>query len=116
MKNLKMGTPLMGLVIGFSLVAIAALMMIFGFWKILILLVLFGIGFFVGSVGNKQEFIKDTANKIIPAKEAKVIDIKSEIAREQEARQAGTETVSADEMSAEEPEKEDQEDNNEDGD
>lgn len=115
MNNLKMGTPQMGLVIGFSLVAIAALMMIFGFWTILILLVLFGIGFFVGTVKNKQEFIKDTANKIIPAKEAKVIDIKSEIAREQEARQAGAEAASADETSAEGPAEEDQEDNNEDG-
>jgi hypothetical protein len=39
-------------------------------------------------VENKQEFVKNAANRIIPAKEAKVIDIKSEIARDQ------TETVS----------------------
>ena len=83
MKKLKMGTPLMGIAIGAALVAVAALVMLIGFWKVLILLVLFGIGYFVGTVENKQEFIKDTANKIIPAKEAKVIDIKSEIAREQ---------------------------------
>ena len=88
MKKLKMGTPLMGLAIGAALAAIAALIMIIGFWKVLILVRLFGIGYFIGTVDNKQEFIKDAANKIIPAKEAKVIDIKSEIARDQDARQA----------------------------
>ena len=88
MKKLKMGTPLMGLAIGAALVAVAALIMIIGFWKVLILVLLFGVGYFIGTVDNKQEFIKDAANKIIPAKEAKVIDIKSEIARDQDARQA----------------------------
>lgn len=83
MKNLKMGTPSMGIAIGLGLVGVAVLIMLIGFWKALLLLVLFAIGYFVGTVENKQEFIKDTANKIIPAKEAKVIDIKSEIAREQ---------------------------------
>ncbi len=88
MKKLKMGTPLMGLAIGAALVAVAALIMIIGFWKVLILVLLFGVGYFIGTVDNKQEFIKDAANKIIPAKEAKVIDIKSEIARDQDVRQA----------------------------
>ena len=88
MKKLKMGTPLMGVAIGVALAAVAALIMVIGFWKVLILVLLFGIGYFIGTVDNKQEFIKDAANKIIPAKEAKVIDIKSEIARDQDARQA----------------------------
>ena len=83
MKKLKMGTPAMGLAIGLGLVGVAVLIMLIGFWKALLLLVLFGIGYFFGTVDNKQEFIKDAANRIIPAKEAKVIDIKSEIAREQ---------------------------------
>ena len=91
MKKLKMGTPLMGIAIGAGLAAIAVLIMIIGFWKTLILLVLFGIGYFVGTVENKQEFIKEAANRIIPAKEAKVIDLKSEIAREQESCQTETE-------------------------
>ncbi len=86
MKKLKMGTPLMGIAIGAALAAIAALVMIIGFWKVLLLVALFGIGYFIGTVDNKQEFIRDTANKIIPAKEAKVIDIKSEIAREPEEK------------------------------
>ena len=50
----------------------------------LILAALFGIGFFLESVDNKGAFLKDTANRIIPAKEQKPIDIKQEIARSQE--------------------------------
>ena len=104
MKKLKMGTPLMGLAIGAALAAIAALIMIIGFWKVLILVLLFGIGYFIGTVDNKQEFIKDAANKIIPAKEAKVIDLKSEIARDLDARQAAE--VQAEEVPAENKEDE----------
>ena len=84
MRKLKMGTPAMGIAIGLGLVGIAVLIMLIGFWKTLLLVALFGIGFFLGTVENKQEFIKDTANKIIPEKEAKVIDLKSELTREQE--------------------------------
>ena len=91
MKKPKMGTPMMGVAVGAGLVAIAVLIMLIGFWKALILLVLFGIGYFVGTVENKQEFIKEAANRIIPAKEAKVIDLKSEIARDLENRQASAE-------------------------
>ena len=65
MKKPKMGTPMMGVAVGAALVAIAALIMIIGFWKVLILLILFGIGYFIGTVENKQEFIKEAANRII---------------------------------------------------
>ncbi|MBR0265857.1 MAG: DUF2273 domain-containing protein [Clostridia bacterium] len=83
MKNMKMGTPGMGIAIGLGMVGVAVLIMLIGFWKALLLMALFAIGFFIGTVDNKQEFVKNAANKIIPAKDAKVIDIKSEIAREQ---------------------------------
>lgn len=86
-NNMKMGTPAMGIAIGLGMVGVAVLIMLIGFWKALLLIVLFAIGYFVGTVENKQEFVKNAANRIIPAKEAKVIDIKSEIARDQ------TETV-----------------------
>ena len=95
MKKLKMGTPAMGIAFGLGLVCFAVLIMLIGFWRSLILVVLFGIGYFIGTVDNKQEFIKDAANKIIPAKEAKVIDIKSEIARDQDEHQAGMEATAA---------------------
>lgn len=92
MKKMKMGTPAMGIAIGLTFVGAAVLIMLIGFWKALLLLVLFAVGYFIGTVENKQDFIRDTANKIIPAKEAKVIDIKSEIAREQDDRQPEVKT------------------------
>ena len=82
--NLKRGTPGFGMVIGAILVALGALVMIIGFWKTLVLAVLFGIGYFLGTVENKGEFMKNAANKLIPDKEAKMIDLKSELAREQD--------------------------------
>ena len=82
--NLKKGTPLCGLILGAILVGIGALMMLIGFWKTLLLCVLFGVGYFLGTVENKREFMKNTANKLIPDKEIKVIDFKTELKREQE--------------------------------
>ncbi len=86
--NLKKGTPLFGLVMGAILVLIGALVMLIGFWKTLVLCLLFGLGYFLGTVENKREFMKTTANKLIPDKEVKVIDLKTELLREQEASQA----------------------------
>ena len=86
--NLKKGTPLCGLVLGAVLTLIGALVMIIGFWKTLVLCILFGLGYFLGSVENKRDFMKTTANKLIPDKEVKVIDLKSELIREQEISQA----------------------------
>jgi uncharacterized membrane protein len=77
--------------IGAALVALGALVMLIGFWKTLVLCILFAIGYFLGTVENKSEFMKNAANKLIPDKEAKVIDLKSELAREQEMNQATVE-------------------------
>ena len=82
--DMKRGTPGFGIVIGVLLVALGALVMIIGFWRTLVLAVLFGIGYFLGTVENKGEFMKNAANKLIPDKEAKMIDLKSELARDQE--------------------------------
>ena len=84
----KRGTPGFGILIGAVLVALGALVMLIGFWKALVLCILFAIGYFLGTVENKGEFMKNAANKLIPDKEAKVIDLKSELAREQEMNQA----------------------------
>ena len=87
-----------GIVIGAALVALGALVMLIGFWKTLILAVLFAVGYFLGTVENKSEFMKNAANKLIPDKEAKVIDFKTELAREQEqAQNTAEEAVKADE-------------------
>ena len=96
--KLKKGTPLCGLVWGCALALAGALVMWIGFWKTLILCLLFGIGYLLGAVENKREFMKTTANKLIPDKEAKVIDFKTELAREQEqAQNTAEEAVKADE-------------------
>ena len=42
--NMKRGTPIYGIVIGAALVALGALVMLIGFWKTLILAVLFAVG------------------------------------------------------------------------
>ena len=89
--NLKKGTPQFGFVLGGALTLIGALVMLIGFWKTLILCLLFGAGYFLGTVENKREFMKNTANKLIPDKEVKVIDLKSELKREQELSQAASE-------------------------
>ena len=89
--HLKKGTPQYGLVLGGVLTLAGALVMIIGFWKTLVLCLLFGLGYFLGTVENKREFMKTTANRLIPDKEVKVIDLKSELLREQELSQAAAE-------------------------
>ena len=93
--KLKKGTPLCGLVLGGTLAVIGALVMWIGFWKTLVLCLLFGLGYFLGTVENKRDFVKNTANKIIPDKEVKVIDLKSELLKEQEMSQAAAEKADA---------------------
>ena len=82
--KIEKGTPGFGILLGIILAGLGALVMLIGFWKTLVLAVLFAVGFFLGSVDNKGAFLKDTANRIIPAKNDKPIDIKQEITREQE--------------------------------
>lgn len=89
--SFKRGTPGYGILIGAALVALGALVMLIGFWKTLVLAVLFAIGYFLGTVENKSDFMKKAANRLIPDKEAKVIDFKTELAREQEQNQSGAE-------------------------
>lgn len=78
-----MGTNAMGVILGSALVATGVLIMLIGFWKTLILLCLFAIGFFVGRIENPGDFIREKANRIIPDKTAQPINLKEEIAREQ---------------------------------
>ena len=86
--NLKKGTPAFGIACGAVLTLLGALVMIIGFWKAFALCVLFGLGYFFGTVENKRDFVKNTANKLIPDKEIKVIDFKTELKREQEQTEA----------------------------
>jgi uncharacterized membrane protein len=106
--DMKRGTPGFGIVIGILLVALGALVMIIGFWRTLVLALLFGIGYFLGTVENKGEFLKNAANKLIPDKEAKMIDLKSELARDQEMQHTADFTEETPE-SAEPEKKQDEE-------
>ena len=89
--SFKKGTPAFGILTGAALALAGALVMWIGFWKTLVLCLLFGLGYFLGTVENKREFVKTTANKLIPEKEVKVIDLKSELLKEQELSQAAAE-------------------------
>ena len=82
--KIEKGTPGFGILLGVILAALGALVMIIGFWRTLILAALFGVGYFLGSVDNKSAFLKDTANRVIPSREEKPINIKQEIAKSQE--------------------------------
>ena len=92
--NLKKGTPACGLILGTVLVVLGALVMWIGFWKTLVRALLFALGYFLGAIDQKREFLKNTANKLIPEKEIKVIDFKKEVKKEQEMNQAAEEIIS----------------------
>ncbi len=92
MKKFKMGTPETGILLGCCLAGAGALVLLIGFWKALILVALFGIGYFAGTVDNKAAFIRDKANRIIPEKkEPKAIDIRSEVLQEQKQKEKALE-------------------------
>ena len=92
--NLKKGTPACGLILGTVLVVLGALVMWIGFWKTLVLALLFALGYFLGAIDKKKEFLKNTANRLISEKEIKVIDFKKEVKKEQEMNQAAEEIIS----------------------
>ena len=93
--NLKKGTPGRGLIFGAVLVVLGALVMLIGFWKTLILALLFAAGYFIGAVDQKRDFLKNTANRLIPNKEIKVIDFKKEVKREQMMNPTAEEVISS---------------------
>ena len=93
--NLKKGTPACGLILGTVLVVLGALVMWIGLWKTLLLALLFALGYFLGAIDKKKEFLKNTANRLIPEKEIKVIDFKKEVKKEQEMNQAAEEIISS---------------------
>lgn len=87
MKNFRRGTPAFGLFLGALLVLAGALVMWIGFWKTLVLVLLFAIGYFIGAVGDKPEFVRGTVNKVVPKKQ-ETINFRSEVEKEQSAAYA----------------------------
>jgi len=83
MKDLKQGTAGFGAIVGLLFMLIGILWMSFGFWKMLILLALFAVGYFLGAVNNKEQFVKDTVNRVIPEKKNEPIHVREELKNEQ---------------------------------
>ena len=93
MFKIEKGTPKCGIVTGAVFAAIGALIMIIGFWKTLILVVLFLLGYFTGAVSKKSDMVKDAVGRFVPAnKEHEAINFRAELEKEQEA-QFSKETV-----------------------
>lgn len=90
MKNLKMGSTAMGIFLGCVLAAAGALAMLIGFWRVVLLACLFGIGYFVGTIDNIGKFVKENVNRMIPDKSVQPINIKDELTREQTEEGVGT--------------------------
>ncbi len=100
MNDFKKGTPAFGLFLGVLFLLIGVLIMSIGFWKTLLLAVLFCAGYFLGAVNNKTGFIKETMNKIVPEKEEKTIDFRKEVEKEQASEYSEEKDTSNEEVSA----------------
>ena len=87
MIPIKRGTPAFGIITGLLFVSAGVLFMTIGFWKTLLIAVLFGLGYFIGAISNKEKFIKETVNRVIPEKKNNTIQIRDEILQEQETAQ-----------------------------
>ena len=114
MFQFKKGTPGYGLLIGICFVVLGVLLLTIGFWKTLLLAVLFAVGFFLGTVENKEQFVKDAANRLIPEKKEKMVNLKDDLAQELDRRRKQAEAAAkeapaqpeAEQPEAEQPEEE----------
>lgn len=68
MEKFRVGTPLCGILFGVVGALIALMLLFLGFWRTLLVAVLFAAGYFVGAVQNKQEVLKALINKWFPPK------------------------------------------------
>ena len=80
----KRGTPAFGILLGILFVVAGLLWMKLGFWRTVLLAVLFAAGYFIGAVENKTQALKDLVNRAIPEKKPTPIDVRETVAREQE--------------------------------
>jgi len=85
MKDLKRGTPAFGILLGAVLAAAGALIMWIGFWRTLILVLLFAAGYFLGAVQDKAGFVKGALDRVVPEKKEQTIDFRKEIKKEQDS-------------------------------
>ena len=95
MNNFKKGTPAFGMVLGVLFALIGLLLMTLGFWKCVLLVCLFGLGYLLGAVDNLPEFFKTAANRVVPEKKIQMIDMKKEVTREQADQMAAMRSEAA---------------------
>lgn len=62
------GSPACGVLCGAIGIVVAALWLTIGFWKLLFVAALCGLGVFMGGVADKETFLKRIANRIFPKK------------------------------------------------
>ena len=62
----KVGTPQCGLLCGLIGIALALFLIFLGFWKTLLIVVFFAVGFVFGAFRNKTNAIKRFINNLFP--------------------------------------------------
>lgn len=72
----KRGTAACGLLCGVIAVFVLILMMTIGFWKTILIGVVFLAGFVFGVEENLLGTLKSALNKIVPSQDSKVLEIK----------------------------------------
>lgn len=68
MEKPRVGTPLCGILFGLVGALIALMLLFLGFWRTLLVALLFAAGYFLGAVKNKSEVLKALINKWFPPK------------------------------------------------
>lgn len=67
-QMLTVGTPECAVFFGVAAMVLALLFLLLGFWKTLLVVVLVGLGAFLGGVRNKKDWVKNVINKLFPPK------------------------------------------------
>ena len=79
--KIEKGTPGFGMLLGVLLAGLGGLVMWIGLWKTLLLGALFAVGFFLGAVDKKKEFLQGLVNRVIPEKKTEIYDYRDAYAR-----------------------------------
>ena len=82
MNRFKKGTDEYGLLLGLIFAGCGALILWIGFWKTLLLVALFAIGYIIGGNKDLSRITKSTVEKIVPRKE-ETVDFRAEIEKRQ---------------------------------
>lgn len=98
MKEFKRGTPAFGLCLGLLLAGCGALIMWIGFWRTLVLALLFAAGYFLGAIRDKAGFVRDAVDKVVPGKQEESIDFRREVKKNQGSDYAADGAAKADEL------------------